>query len=88
MSRNKGNYTEDLANAVVPEAIDLAHEMRRHRLEQGMDAEYYKKARPALGFIGSASRILATIQNSRTNDLVERRLRALETGGSAKALTE
>jgi hypothetical protein len=74
------NSHNDLAAAVVPEAIDLALELRKHRLEKGMDAEYFKMARPALGFIGIASRILATIQNSRTNDLVERRLRALEAG--------
>ncbi len=65
---------EQLAEAVIPEAIEWVEELRSYRTYKGKDAEYFRKARIALGVVGSGVRLCATIENSRTNDLVERRM--------------
>jgi len=68
---------ETLADAIVPEAIEWVGELRKYRTYQGKDPEYFRKARIGLGIVGAGVRILATIENNRSNDLIARRL-ALE----------
>lgn len=65
---------ETLADAVIPESVEWVKELRRYRVYQGRDAEYFRKARLGLGIIGSAVRLCATIENSRSNDLIAHRL--------------
>lgn len=66
-----------LAEAVIPEAVEWVKELRKYRIYQGKDQEYFKKARVGVGVIGAAVRISATIENSRTNDAIESRTGAL-----------
>jgi len=82
------NRLEDLAGSVVPEAIEWVKELRAYRIYKGKDPEYFRKARIGMGIIGAGVRICATIENSRTNDAIEKRLAALEGGAGSKALTE
>lgn len=67
---------ETLANAVVPEAVEWVKELQAYRIYKGKDAEYFRKARIGLGVVGSAVRLCATIENNRSNALIEERLRA------------
>ena len=75
---NRQDRLEALAAAVVPEAIEWVKELRAYRIYQGKDLEYFRKARIGLGVVGAGVRICATIENSRSNNLVEARLKALE----------
>jgi hypothetical protein len=70
---NRTERLEALASAVIPEAVEWVSELRKYRTYQGKDPEYFRKARVGLGVIGSGVRLCATIENSRTNDLVEKR---------------
>jgi hypothetical protein len=85
---NQHERLERLAEAVIPEAIEWVAELRKYRVYQGKDAEYFKKARVGLGVISSGVRLCATIENSRTNDLVETRVKALESQAGGRALTD
>lgn len=71
---NQQDRLEALAAAVIPEAIDWVEELKAYRTYQGKDPEYFRKARIALGVVGAGVRLCATIENSRTNDLVQRRM--------------
>ncbi len=85
---SKPERLETLANAIVPEAIEWIAELKKYRTYQGTDPEYFRKARIGLGVVGAGVRILATIENNRSNDLIARRL-ALEapTNPPAKLLS-
>lgn len=72
---NRTERLEALAAAVIPEAIEWVAELRKYRTYQGKDPEYFRKARIGLGVVGSGVRLCATIENSRSNDLVQERLR-------------
>lgn len=83
---------EALAQVVVPEAIEWVGELKRYRAYQGKDLEYFRKARIGLGVVSNAVRLCATIENARTNDLVQARLSAGDEAGpkmlqAAKTLT-
>jgi hypothetical protein len=67
---------EVLAEAVVPEAVAWVDELRRYRVYQGKDLDYFRKARVGVGVISNAVRLCATVENSRTNDAIERRMAA------------
>ena len=82
---NRQEQLENLADAIVPEAIEWVHELRAYRTYQGKNQEYFRKARIGLGVLNGAVRICATRENARTNDMVERRL-ALELPSGRGAL--
>lgn len=71
---------EALAEVAVPEAIEWVNELRKYRIYQGKDPEYFKKAKIGLGVLGRAVSLSATIENSRGNDLIESRVKVLEAG--------
>jgi hypothetical protein len=75
---NQKQRLESLADTLIPEAIEWVKELRAYRVYQGKDTEYFRKARTAVGVIGGAVRLCATIENSRSNDLIEARVGALE----------
>jgi hypothetical protein len=77
---NRTERLEALAAAVIPEAVEWVAELRKYRTYQGKDPEYFRKARLGLGVVGSSVRLCATIENSRGNDLVAERLRAISEG--------
>lgn len=81
---NQKERLEKLAEVVIPEATEWVNELRAYRIYQGKDRDYFQKARVGLGVITSAVRLCATIENSRTNDLVAQRL--LNETGDVKAL--
>ena len=83
---SKPERLETLADAIVPEAIEWIAELRKYRTYQGKDPEYFRKARMAIGAIGNAVRLCATIENNHANELVARRLAALGEGGAGAAL--
>jgi hypothetical protein len=88
VSMERKDRLEALADVVIPEAVEWVSELRAYRAYQGKDPEYFRKARIGLGVVGSAVRLCATIENGRTNDMVEARLRALEgeSGGKRRRL--
>ncbi len=65
---------EDLAAALVPEAIEWINELRRYRMYEGTDARYYQKARTGINLLGHSVRICATIENARSNELIAARV--------------
>ena len=77
---NQKERLESLANAVIPEAVAWVDELKAYRLYQGKDQDYFKKARVGLGVVSGAVRLCATIENSRTNDMVEKRALGLADG--------
>lgn len=79
---------EQLGEVITLEAVDQARDVRAHRENTGRDADYYKMAKVALGFINGATKLAATMENRRSNDLIERRLNALESGPSPKSLSD
>jgi len=70
----QGDRLEQMADAVVPEAVAWISELRKYRTYQGKDPEYFRKARVGLGVVGNAVRLLATVENNRSNELIARRL--------------
>jgi hypothetical protein len=78
---------ESLADALIPEAIEWVKELRAYRIYQGKDLDYFRKARIGISAISGAVRICATLENARTNDLVQARLEAgTPEGETPKAL--
>ncbi len=61
-------------DALEEEATAQLDEIKAHRAYQGSNPEYYKRAKMAIGVIGSYVRLRATLANEKTNELVERRL--------------
>lgn len=72
MDRN--DRLKNLADALIPEAVEWVAELRAYRIYQGKDEEYFRKARIGLGIVSSGVRLCATIENAKSNDLIERRL--------------
>ena len=82
---NRQDRLEALADAVVPEAIEWVKELRRYRVYQGKDLEYFRKARIGLGVVSNGVRLCATAENARTNDLIEARQTLLDPPADAAA---
>ena len=65
---------EGLAHLLEDEAIAQLEFIKKERTYQGSNPEYRKDAKMALGVIGGFIRLCATLENRRTNDLVEARV--------------
>lgn len=70
MSKQK----QSLVDALEEEAVEQLDVIRAYRTYQGTNPDYKHRAKTAIGVIGAYVRLRATIENGRTNDLVERRL--------------
>lgn len=79
---------ETLAEAVIPEATEWVKELREYREYQGNDPQALSKAKIGVGVISSAIRLCATIENSRTNDHIEARGKALGHAANPRQITE
>jgi hypothetical protein len=67
----KGKFVE----ALEEEAVQQLAELRRYRVNASKDnPDLRARAKLAIGVIGAYVRLRATIENGRSNDLVERRL--------------
>ena len=74
MEKTQGGRLEQMADAIVPEAIAWVAELRKYRVYQGKDPEYFRKARIGVGIVGAGVRLLATVENNHSNELIARRL--------------
>jgi hypothetical protein len=83
-SVNQNERLEKLADAVIPEAIEWIEELRAYRTYQGKNPEYFRKARIGVGIIGGAIRLCATVENMRTNELIQ--MRMMSAPGETKRL--
>jgi hypothetical protein len=61
-------------DALEEEAQAQLDEVRKERVYQGSNPDYMKRAKLALGIIGSYVRLRATVANEHTNKLVEMRM--------------
>jgi hypothetical protein len=68
---------EDLADAIVSRAVKHAKRLDDYLEGDGKNGTQYQKARIVVGLIGAAVRVCATIENNRTNDLIEARANQL-----------
>lgn len=73
MEKNRAPFVE----AIEDEAFEQLQEIRSYRRREAVDADAPKRAKLAMGIIGSYVRLRATIANEKSNELIERRL-ALE----------
>jgi carbon monoxide dehydrogenase subunit G len=74
-------------DALGEEAKEQLSEIRAARTYRGNNPEYAKRAKMAIGVIGSYVRLRATLANERSNELVA--IRLVGGGGSGqKALVE
>jgi hypothetical protein len=73
-------------DALEDEAKEQLALIRAYRVYEGTNTEYRSKAKMALGVIGSYVRARATIANEKSNDLIERRLALMGSGGDAPRL--
>lgn len=80
---NSSDRLDEFAAVLIPEAIQQIQDLKQHRAAHGKDAEYFRIAKVTLGFVGGASRVCATIENHRTNNMVEQRFQ-LESRKEAK----
>ncbi len=60
---------ERLADALEEEALAQLAELKQERERAGRGDGYYKLAKVVLGVTGAAVRLLATLENRRTNDI-------------------
>lgn len=71
----KANEGTPFLNALESEALEQLAELRKYRTYQGVNnSDYAKRAKVALGVIGSYVRLRGTIANEQTNELVRVRL--------------
>lgn len=64
----------DFVDMLAEEAKEQLAEVRKERAYQGNNPDYHKRAKIALGIIGSYVRLRATMANEQTNRLVEMRM--------------
>ena len=65
---------EPFVKALESEAVEQLDAISAYRTYQGNNPDYAKKAKMAIGVIGSYVRLRATMANERSNDLIEKRL--------------
>lgn len=78
---------QDFVKALEVEAIEQLELIRAYRVYQGANPDYKHRAKMAIGVIGAYVRLCATVENARTNDLVELRLLGPMKGDEAPAGT-
>ncbi len=84
MSSRK-DQLETLADVIVPEAVEWVEQLKEYRKYKGRDQEYFRRARLGVNVISNAVRLCATIENSRSNDLVQKRLSMQEPPADSSA---
>lgn len=65
---------QTFVEALEGEATEQLDAIREARIYKGNNPDYHKRAKMALGVIGSYVRLRATMANEKSNDLIERRL--------------
>lgn len=72
----KDERLESLASAIVPEAVEWVEQLKEYRKYSGRDIEYFRRARVGVSIISAAVRLCATVENSRTNNMLLHRLQS------------
>lgn len=63
-----------LIDILEEEALEQVKELRAYRTYRGTDQDRFRRARVALGVVGSYVRLRATLANEQTNQLVAERM--------------
>ena len=67
-------HKKPFVEALESEAGEQLQAIREFRLYSGSNVEYHKRAKMAIGVIGSYVRLRATMANERSNDLIAMRM--------------
>ncbi len=79
---------KSLAEVMEAEAREQVDEITKARVYQGKNADYANRRDAAIRFLSTTVRLLGTLENRRTNDMVGERLTALLEGKTAPQLTD